>query len=955
MLRIATRPATALLFLLPSLLLVLVLALAPTPALAGLGGDPGDLIYVPSGVDFLSFHAPRLLVSASGSLFALTNVEDAVNDGIIVVLRSDDGGRTWREWSVLQDPGGEPIREPAAALIQEPGGEYLVVGYQVDGPPDSVWVQRAATSDAVGAWIDREVEEIPWSAGVYPYVHAQTMAARSSASGPATVAVAYLVATDFNDFELRYSVSLDGGQTFQPPLLLVDLAPEPDGVLWPELELGFGAGGTVHLVALRRHYAGTTDYTRINHLTAQNEGATFADWNFPSTLVMDDPYGYFSRLTLASDPAGDDLLLGYTWYNGSAYESAMLGSLDGGATWTPTGLGGGQVLGNLDLAWTPLGPLGAASDATGHHLVRGTGGLLDPYEAEHFLRAHTAPTQPAAVVIDPTRGDQAAIVGGLTYDLGFPQALWFDAEWRDQPGYAVDQTPWQRELAGTDEHYVGAPAVADLDGDGLAEIVIASDAGLLYRYAGGSPAQATYDLGAAGPASVPALCDLDGDGDLEIAVGGADGRLHVLDHALQPLAGWPVDLGSASEVFVSAGPVTGTLPGEVVAVTGNTVHVLDAAGSPAPGWPRPIAGAQAAGRAALGDIDDDGAVEVVAALGGGVVLLGPDATVEGIRLVASAAPAAGASLSDLDGDGDLELAVPLSDGTVALIHHDGTTVGPNWPYDTGTGSPVLGVTLAAVLNPTTPALAFATASGSVFATAADGTDLPGFPVSLAPGDTAASEPIIARTARPGVERPQLLVGSNEGWLWQWTAQGEAPADWPNAFARDPLLAPAVADADGDGVAEIVLAAGHRLHVLDTGTAPLALPLRQWPMTGRDLGRTGSTAPLPAPTAVADPAPHQGTRVSFAGAHPNPAPGRATFRFTLPAAGAAELAIYDVRGRRVRGFARQDLPAGPHALDWNGRDDRGASVASGVYLARLVVRGEAGQAAAVLTRSVVVRR
>jgi len=87
-----------------------------------------------------------------------------------------------------------------------------------------------------------------------------------------------------------------------------------------------------------------------------------------------------------------------------------------------------------------------------------------------------------------------------------------------------------------------------------------------------------------------------------------------------------------------------------------------------------------------------------------------------------------------------------------------------------------------------------------------------------------------------------------------------------------------------------------------------------------------------PTAVAveasTPAP------SMAGASPNPIAGAGTIRFALGASGPARLALYDAAGRRVRTLVEGPLAAGQHTIGWDGRDDRGAQAASGVYFARL---------------------
>jgi flagellar hook assembly protein FlgD len=47
-----------------------------------------------------------------------------------------------------------------------------------------------------------------------------------------------------------------------------------------------------------------------------------------------------------------------------------------------------------------------------------------------------------------------------------------------------------------------------------------------------------------------------------------------------------------------------------------------------------------------------------------------------------------------------------------------------------------------------------------------------------------------------------------------------------------------------------------------------------------------------------------------------------------------LEVYDTTGRRVRLLAEGALPAGSHAVRWDGTDQGGAALGSGVYLVRL---------------------
>lgn len=73
-----------------------------------------------------------------------------------------------------------------------------------------------------------------------------------------------------------------------------------------------------------------------------------------------------------------------------------------------------------------------------------------------------------------------------------------------------------------------------------------------------------------------------------------------------------------------------------------------------------------------------------------------------------------------------------------------------------------------------------------------------------------------------------------------------------------------------------------------------------------------------------------------GVEPNPFNPRTSLRFSLAGDGEVDVHVHDARGRLVRRIATGvHMEAGAHSLQWDGRDDGGREVASGVY--RFVVR------------------
>jgi WD40 repeat protein len=85
------------------------------------------------------------------------------------------------------------------------------------------------------------------------------------------------------------------------------------------------------------------------------------------------------------------------------------------------------------------------------------------------------------------------------------------------------------------------------------------------------------------------------------------------------------------------------------------------------------------------------------------------------------------------------------------------------------------------------------------------------------------------------------------------------------------------------------------------------------------------------TGVADETPAQFT---IAGNYPNPFNPATTISFSLAEPGHAGLAVYNIAGQLVRELSDGVLPAGTHDIVWDGCDDTGMRVSSGVYFARL---------------------
>lgn len=84
------------------------------------------------------------------------------------------------------------------------------------------------------------------------------------------------------------------------------------------------------------------------------------------------------------------------------------------------------------------------------------------------------------------------------------------------------------------------------------------------------------------------------------------------------------------------------------------------------------------------------------------------------------------------------------------------------------------------------------------------------------------------------------------------------------------------------------------------------------------------------TDVTDAAPEPLSLTAF----PNPFNPSTTISFTLPDYGHASLAVYNLAGQKVRTLADSPMASGRHTIVWDGRDDTGNAVATGIYFTRL---------------------
>ena len=433
----------------------------------------------------------------------------------------------------------------------------------------------------------------------------------------------------------------------------------------------------------------------------------------------------------------------------------------------------------------------------------------------------------------------------------------------------VSGYPWQYE-----ENIWKSSALADIDNDGNAEIIIASRTGRIFALDNSGTELFSFESNV-DQLLTPMVTDVDGDSQLDIVSFGIDKKIYAIDAAGDLLSNFPVELPMLGFCDMASADLNEDGSNDILITTlAGELYAINYLGENLTGFPVNLSAPSCAAPIVLDNLNivlGTNNYKLIIINPQGEIILEKDLNGEKIAVSPIAA--------DFDNDDELEIAFATTGGILSIIEQDGTELS-GWPVDIGRNIANPPVTVDLNNDDNLNLICFSS-TNDLYVYHNDGTEVAFAPVPLG------------------------LIGNT-------------PAS--------------IEDIDNDGDYEIVSGLSTGAFIIDS-KLPKGLKT-PWKTYRGNYKRTGYYGDNELVTDAGEVLPEI-NRIMLSQNFPNPFNPNTTIAFSLPQEAMIDLNIYNIKGQKVKTLiASEMMDMGRKQVSWNGKDDEGKTVSTGIYFYKL---------------------